>query len=90
MALGERALAQRHRKMAIDETRDAATRAAPAMLTAYANALALYLSDGTAADRRAQTAEMNRVWAELQAAGLAEIMDMVRENAPWWQPPDAR
>jgi serine/threonine protein kinase len=84
--LGDRAYAQRLRRAVIDDGRANATRADPAMLGAYALALAAYANDAPPVERRARRSEMDRAWGELRAIGADEHMASVRELAPWWRP----
>jgi hypothetical protein len=84
--LGDHALAQARRKAAMEESRAHATRTDTAMLAAYSTALAAYLTDAPAGERRAQAAEMDRVWQELRAAAADDLMANMRDIAPWWQP----
>jgi tetratricopeptide (TPR) repeat protein len=85
-AIGDRALAQKQRQAAMDESRANASRTDTVMLAAYSTGLAAYLTDAPAAERRAGQAEMDRIWAELRAAKADDLMANMRDIAPWWQP----
>ncbi|HEY4056610.1 MAG TPA: protein kinase [Kofleriaceae bacterium] len=85
-ALGDKALAQKQRQQAMDESRAHATGTDTAMLAAYSTAIAAYLTDASAAEQRAGAAEMDRIYTVLRAAQATDLMTNMRETAPWWKP----